>query len=263
MPSPASVSASGIRLGVRRDTVGPHRYGESLMTVRIADLPETERPRERLARLGPGGLSDQELLALVIRSGGRGFNAMDLGAGLLATWESLHGMATAGVDELADRVGLGAAKAAGLVAAFELGRRAAFGPSPLKIAGPEDLADLVRPLLAGRPQEEVVLVVTNAANRVLRTMPLTRGGTDRCLLVVRDVISAVLRCGGVGFAVAHNHPSGDPSPSPEDRAVSGLLNGAAEAVGLRFLDHVVIAGSEWRSAKSGSPGRSERRSNRW
>lgn len=221
------------------------------MPVRIADLPASERPRERLARLGAGGLSDQELLALVIRSGGRGVNAMDLGAELLARWGSLHGLATVGMDELAGGVGLGAAKAGGLVAAFELGRRAAFAPRPIKIASPEDLAALVQPLLAGRPQEEVVLVVTNSANRVLRTMPVTRGGTDRCLLVVRDVVSEVLRCGGSGFAVAHNHPSGDPRPSPEDRAVSGRLCDAAEIVGLRFLDHLVIAGGEWRSARSG------------
>ena len=219
------------------------------MSVRIADLPASERPRERLARLGPGGLSDQELLALVIRSGGRNTSAMDLGTELLGAWGSLNRLSTAGLDELDGVLSLGAAKAAGLVAAFELGRRAAFGPLPMVIRGPEDLAALVQPMLAGLSQEEVVLVVTNTANRVLRTMPVTRGGTDRCLLVVRDVISAALRCGGSGFAVAHNHPSGDPTPSPEDRAVTQRLQDAAGTVGLRFLDHIVIAGSGWRSAK--------------
>lgn len=218
------------------------------MSVRIADLPASERPRERLARLGPGGLSDQELLALVIRSGGRGTSALDLGIQALGTWGSLDRLAAAGLDELGALGSLGTAKAAGLVAAFELGRRAASGPPPVVIGGPEDLAALVRPMLGGRTHEEVVLVVTNTANRVLRTMPVTRGGTDRCLLIVRDVIAAVLRCGGSGFAVVHNHPSGDPTPSPEDRSVTRHLQAAAATVGLRFLDHVVVAGNDWQSA---------------
>ena len=159
-------------------------------------------------------------------------------------------VASAGVDELGSVASCGEAKAAGLVAAFELGRRAGFGPSPVVIRGPDELAALARPLLAGRPREEVILVVTNNANRVLRTMPITRGGTDRCVLVARDVISAVLRCGGAAFAVVHNHPSGDPTPSAEDRAVTGRIKAAAEVVGLRFLDHIVVAGPEWRSAKT-------------
>lgn len=221
------------------------------MSVRIADLPASDRPRERLGCLGPGGLSDRELLALVIRSGGRGVSALDLATEMLGEWGSLERVSCAGVDDLRGLSSLGDAKAAGLVAAFELGRRAVSGPSPVAILGPEDVVTAVQPLLAGRSQEEVVLVVTNGANRVIRTIPLTRGGTDRCLLVVRDAIATVLRCGGLGFAVAHNHPSGDPTPSAEDRATTRQLRHAAEAVGLRFLDHIVVAGRDWKSAASG------------
>jgi DNA repair protein RadC len=90
-----------------------------------------------------------------------------------------------------------------------------------------------------------VLVVTNSANRVVRTVRLTKGGTDRCLLVVRDVIAAVLRNGGTGFAIAHSHPSGDCTVSAEDRAITGRIQVAAFAVGLRFLDHIVVAGNDW------------------
>lgn len=222
------------------------------MSVRIADLPPSERPRERLARLGPGSLSDQELLALVIRSGGRGASALDAGTELLGSWGSLDRLALAGIDELSSRANLGEAKAAGLVAAFELGRRASFAVPPKLIHGPQDLAVLVQPLLAGRRQEEVVLVVTNAANRVLRTMHMTRGGTERCLLMVRDLISAVLRCGGSGFALAHNHPSGESFPSPEDQAVTAQLRDAARTVGLRFLDHIVVAGGGWQCIEPSS-----------
>lgn len=222
------------------------------MPVRMVDLPSSERPRERLARLGVGVLSDQELLALVIRSGGRGTSALEAGTELLGTWGSLDQLALAGIDELCAGAHLGKAKAAGLVAAFELGRRAAFRPPPVRIHGPQDLALIVQPLLAGRVQEEVILVVTNAANRVLRLLPMTRGGTERCLLVVRDILSAVLRCGGSGFAIAHNHPSGEAIPSPEDVAVTDQLRDAAKTVGLRFLDHIVLAAGGWQCVEASS-----------
>ena len=88
-------------------------------------------------------------------------------------------------------------------------------------------------------------MVTNSANRVIRTIKLTKGGADRCLLVVRDVVATVLRNGGTGFAIAHNHPSGDCTPSAEDHAVTRRIQLAASAVGLRFLDHIVVAGNDW------------------
>lgn len=216
------------------------------MNTRIADLPTSERPRERLERLGPDSLSDQELLALVLRTGGREANAVTIGQNLLSDWGSLEQMASANYGDLLRKPGLGAAKAAGLLAAFEIGRRSACrGPLPAKIGGPEDLHRLISPMLLGSPQEEVVLVGTNSANRVVRTIKLTKGSCDRCLLVVRDVISTVLRNGGTGFALAHNHPSGECTPSAEDLAVTRRIQDAATAVGLRFLDHIVVAGNDW------------------
>lgn len=216
------------------------------MNSRIADLPGSERPRERLVRLGPGSLSDQELLALVLRTGGREVNAVTVGQNLLTEWGSLELLTAARYEDLIRQTAVGSARAAGLMAAFEIGRRSALGgPPPETIRDPEDLHQLVSPLLRASTQEEVVLVVTNSANRVVRTVRLTKGGTDRCLLVVRDVIAAVLRNGGTGFAIAHNHPSGDCTVSAEDRAVTGRIQVAASAVGLRFLDHIVVAGNDW------------------
>lgn len=106
----------------------------------------------------------------------------------------------------------------------------------------------MKPRLAGLESEEVILVVTNGANRIIRTATLTRGSADHCLLVARDVVAAVLRSGGTGFAVAHNHPSGDPAPSAEDLAVTRRIDAAARCLGLRFLDHVVLGGDRWASA---------------
>ncbi len=220
--------------------------------MRIPDLPSSERPRERLVRLGPGSLSDQELLALVLRTGGREANAVTIGQNLLSEWGSLEQMSAAGYEDLLRQSDLGSAKAAGLMAAFEIGRRFALGGrSPTTIREPEDLHRLVSPLLVAKTQEEVVLVVTNSANRVVRTIKLTKGGTDRCLLVVRDVIATVLRNGGTGFAIAHNHPSGDCTPSAEDLAVTRRIQVAAAAVGLRFLDHIVVAGNDWARCATG------------
>lgn len=219
------------------------------MGIRIADLPDSERPRERLARHGARTLSDAELLALVVRTGGRGANSLDVCRSLLAEWGSLDRIASAGLEDLLRSDDLGVAKAASLLAAFELGQRVAnAGPVPDVISGPEDVLRLVTPRLAGLACEEVVLVVTNGANRIIRTTTLTRGSADRCLLVARDVIAAVLRTGGTGFALAHNHPSGDPTPSAEDVAVTRRIDAAARCLGLRFLDHVILGGHGWASA---------------
>ena len=220
------------------------------MTVRIADLPDQERPRERLVRVGAEGLSDRELLALVLRSGGRGTNAVDLGANLLAVWGSISALSAGRIEDLLQIEGLGEAKAASLMAAFELGRRAtAKSEGPAVITGPSDLVSLVRPILIAQPQEEVLVVVMNSANRPIRTVSLSRGGADRCLLTVRDTLSAVLRNDGVAFALAHNHPSGDPSPSPEDILATKDVEAGAVGLGIRFLDHVILAGTDWSSMR--------------
>lgn len=192
-------------------------------------------------RVGPGGLSDRELLALVLRTGGKGTNAVDLGANLVSLWGSPSSLAAARFEDLLGVEGLGEAKAASLMAAFELGRRATeVAESSAPIRGPEDLVALVRPLLLSKPHEEVVLVIMNSANRPIRILTLTKGGVDRCLLPVRDVLSAVLRHDGVAFALAHNHPSGDPTPSREDIRATNDIERSAFGVGLRFLDHVIL-----------------------
>lgn len=220
------------------------------MAVRIADLPKSERPRERLVRVGPGGLSDRELLALVLRTGGKGTNAVDLGANLVSLWGPAASLAAARFEDLLGVEGLGEAKAASLMAAFELGRRATeVAESCSPITGPDELVALVRPTLLSKPHEEVVLVIMNSANRPMRILTLTRGGADRCLLPVRDVLSAVLRHDGTAFALAHNHPSGDPTPSPEDIRATKDIEAGASGLGLRFLDHVIVAGAEWLSTK--------------
>ena len=119
-----------------------------------------------------------------------------------------------------------------------------------RIHGSADLAATARPLLAGLRHERVVVIVCNPAGKLIRAMPLTEGAMDHCLLPVKDVLAAVLSCGGSQFGVAHNHPSGALDPSPADIQATNRLRTAAEVVGLRLLDHVILAEDGWRRVAS-------------
>lgn len=211
------------------------------MAVPMAALPEHERPRERLAAQGSGALSDRELLALVLRNGIRGESALDLAGGLLAEYGSLSALASALPEELERRPGVGAAKAAALVAAFQLGRRAATPVAMgLVLGSPDDVVNAAKPHLDGRRRERVVVLVCDGANRLRHTVVVAEGSIDRSLVPVREILNAVLRHDGKAFAVAHNHPSGDPTPSESDLQAAAQLRKATENLGLRFLDSVIV-----------------------
>jgi DNA repair protein RadC len=149
---------------------------------------------------------------------------------------------------------MGPAKAARVAAAFHLARRAA--PAEVRsrqhIRRTADLAEVAAPLLTGLRHERVVVVVCDTAGAVLRKATLTEGAVDHSLLPVRDVLSLVLATGGTAFGVAHNHPTGNVEPSEPDRRATARLAAGAEAVGLRFLDHVVVTDREWRRVEATS-----------
>ncbi len=217
------------------------------MTTVLAGLPPQERPRERLLQHGPEALSERELLAILLRSGRKGESALDLATSLLSEYGALSALACARPEELAQRSGVGVAKAAAIVAAFRLGQLADGTPETSILRSAADVASNVGAELARLRRERVVVLVCNNRNRVFRTVVLTEGSIDRSPLPVRDILNAVLRHDGRAFAVAHNHPSGDPTPSEADRRATVELAAAAQVVGLRFLDHVVVAGEDWRS----------------
>src|SRR5919197_1147759 len=210
------------------------------MTVRILDLPEQERPRERLWHHGAAALSTVELLALVLRQGRAGQSAVELAASLLAEHGSLAGLAAAAPEELAGRPGMGPAKAAALLAALRLGRCFDAGDAPLTVRRPEDLALLARQRLGGLRRERVLVVVLDPGHRVRRVVQVSDGSADHCLLPVREVLNDVLRNDGSAFALVPNHPSGDPTPSPADLRATERLAGAARIVDLRLVDHLVV-----------------------
>lgn len=212
----------------------------------MAAVAPHERPRERLLAHGVEPLGERELLALVIRNGARGVNALDLAAELLADYGSLRDLAATRPEELASKCGIGIAKAAAVVAAFELGRRVDQTDTTAVLRGPEDVAEIARGKLAGLRRERVLVIVCNSANRVVRTETVSEGSIDRSLMPVREILNAVLRHDGRAFAIAHNHPSGDPEPSEADRRATADVREAATAVGLRFLGHVVVCRDGWR-----------------
>ena len=206
-----------------------------------------DQPRERLLRLGPGALSDAELVALVAGIEAQGRDDVAVGHELILECGGLRGLAAAFPEELTRSSGIGPTGAARLIAAFELAARATAAPTNRVMDSAAAIAELVSPVLARERREKVVVLVADAANRVLRLVPVATGGLDSSPLPVREVLQAVLRYDGRAFALAHNHPSGDPTPSVQDREATEAVGRAADAVGLRFLDHVVVAGSSWRS----------------
>ncbi|MEU2200774.1 DNA repair protein RadC [Isoptericola sp. NPDC019482] len=214
----------------------------------ITDLDAEQRPRERLVRHGSTALTDAELVALLLGSGRRGANAVDLAAELLHEHGGLAGLRHVDVAALARVPGVGTAKAARIVAALALTSRGARAEDERPvIRRSADVARVTAPAFVGARRERVALVVCRPGNRVLETIVVADGGAHGAAFPVREVLADVLRRDGVAFALAHNHPGGDPAPSDADRRTTAALRSAAEDVGLRLLDHLVVAGSEWRS----------------
>jgi DNA repair protein RadC len=212
----------------------------------IADLPAVDRPRERMSAHGATSLADRELLALVLGTGGAvGTGAHHLAERLLARFGSLTAVAGALPAELTGVAGVGPAKAAAIAAAFELGRRAVRPPPTSVITSTADLASAVGPMLRGRGRERLVLLVCDSGNRVVSCEVISEGSAGRAPVPVREVAVAVLRRDGAAFALAHNHPGGDLTPSAADVAATARVVEAARTLGLRFLDHLVVTEAGW------------------
>lgn len=218
----------------------------TMPTPTLTKIPPSERPRERLGALGVEALSDRELLALVLRSGRPGVSALDLANELLAEFGSLHAIASAKLEELTRWSGVGEAKAAGLIAAFRLGVRAAHTTTVgEQLRGPEDIARVADQELRGLRRERVIVLVCDGANRLKKVVRMSEGSIDGAMVPVREILNAVLVNDGRAFAVAHNHPSGQPDASQRDVEATRDLAKAATATGIRFLGHVIVAAGGW------------------
>ena len=202
-----------------------------------------ERPRERLNSAGASALSTRELLAIIIGSGTEARSAVDVAASLLQSSDgSLRQLAGASSTELQRIPGIGPAVTARLLAALELGRRLAReGPTERpRIRGPRDVYDICAPALLDLKQEEFRVLLLNTQHAVLRELVVTRGTLDASVVHPREVFRAAITESAAAVVLVHNHPSGDPTPSREDRDVTDQLAGAGRLVGIPVLDHVVI-----------------------
>lgn len=220
--------------------------------VRVAERPPSDRPRERLLAFGPAALADAELLALVLRTGTAREGVLELAARMLSTLGGAGALARATASDLAALPGIGPATAAEIVAALELARRAArdLGAERPQILGPADAVGLLGPRLAHLEREESVVLLLDRRHRVLREVLVGAGGIAHAPMEPREVFAVALREPGVAAVlVAHNHPSGDPTPSPDDLAVTRRLAGGAELLGLELVDHLVVATGGWASLR--------------
>lgn len=206
-------------------------------------------PRERILQLGEQRLGDAECLALLLRTGCRGESAEQLAQRLLRRFGGLAGLAATRVHELAAEPGVGPVRAAALGAAFGLARRLAearFRPGA-EIRNGTCVARLVRDSARGSRRESFFAVHVDVRHRVLALHLVSTGGIDAAPVHPREVFSPAIRDGAAAIVVAHNHPSGDPSPSPEDRLVTQRLREVGEIVGIHLLDHLVVGAERFYS----------------
>jgi DNA repair protein RadC len=208
----------------------------------IRDLPADERPRERLARAGEGALSTTELLAIILRTGVGGESALDIARRLLSRYEGLGGLARASFAELLAEKGLGEAKTAQLKAALELGRRMLLVTPEDRfiVRSPADVAQLLMAEMSHLEQEHFQVLYLDTRNRLLGSETVYVGSLNASHIRVGEIFRDAVKRNCAAVIVAHNHPSGDPTPSPEDVEVTRQLVAAGELLDIEVLDHLVI-----------------------
>ncbi len=220
-------------------------------TYRITDLAESERPRERLVKLGPQALSNAELLAILLRVGVTGENAVQVGQRLLQAFGGLPGLHRADLDEVRAQHGIGIAKAAQIKAAIELGRRLSLEAPDERptVNSPADAAALVMYEMSALDQEHLRVMLLDTRNRVLDIVEVYHGSLNSATIRVGEVFRPAVRRNIASIVVVHNHPSGDPAPSPDDVAVTRAIIEAGKLLDIEVLDHLVIGQGRFISLK--------------
>jgi DNA repair protein RadC len=217
-----------------------------MQTSRLQEMPASERPREKAERLGFGALTDAELLAIFIRTGLPGRNALQLAADLLRDCGGFTELARRTPAEIRRKSkGIGPAKSLELAAAFEIGRRLARGASvqPL-LDTPQRVFDAFGPEMLALRQESLRVLVLDAKLRLIRAEEIARGSVNECLAHPREIFRHAVVHSGYAVVVLHNHPSGDPSPSSADYRVTRTLADAARLLQITLLDHIILGSAD-------------------
>jgi DNA repair protein RadC len=218
--------------------------------LKIREMPQDERPREKLAAHGAAALTDPELIAILLRTGVPGANAIELARKLLKDYGSLSGLSRCSVHDLAPRPGIGLAKATQLVAAFGLGQRLAHETlSKQKIDSPELVNELVGHEMRQLRKESLRVILLDTRYHFIRAEEVSLGSVNESIAHPRDVFRPAVISSAYAVIVVHNHPSGDASPSQTDHSLTRRLAEAAELLQIKLLDHIIIG-----APSEGSPG---------
>lgn len=210
-------------------------------------LPLDDRPYEKLASYGPNSLSDAELLAVIIRSGSRQDTALSLCQRLLASGREGQGLSfiqDSSLEELMILPGIGQVKAIQMKAALEIGRRASIGPvysGRPQVRTPQDAICLLESEMRHLPREEMRIIMLDVRNRVIRISRIAEGGLSNSVIYPRDLFREAIKANAAGLIIAHNHPSGDAAPSREDMETTRRLAEAGEMMGVKVVDHIILA----------------------
>lgn len=227
------------------------QQAETSLSPRIGDLATEDRPRERLAQVGADALNSAELLAILLRTGLEGENAVRLGERILTQHGGLVGLLKMSYSDLCSVKGIGPAKAAQLKAAVELGRRiAAANPAERPtISSPADAASLLMFEMRALDQEVVKVLLLDTRNRLIDKVEVYRGSLNTSMIRVGELFREAIKQNAASIIVAHNHPSGDPSPSPDDVAVTRMMVEAGKLLDISVHDHIVIGQNRFVSLK--------------
>jgi DNA repair protein RadC len=217
----------------------------------MKSLAPHDRPREKLDRFGSGVLGDNELIAVILGHGFRGENALEIASHVLEMANGVHGLTRVTDRQLRGISGVGPAKAAQILAAVELGRRtlARTPDERALLASPRDVATYLMPGHGAAPVEQFGVLMLDTKHRVIRTSVLSVGTLDASLVHPREVFRAATECRAAAVVLFHNHPSGDPSPSADDLALTKRLVDAGILMGIEVLDHLVLADAKYYSFK--------------
>jgi DNA repair protein RadC len=219
----------------------------------VHDLPLSERPRERLSKLGSEALSSQEILALILGRGTKGESVIVTAQKLLIRFGNLKNLASASIEELTQIKGIGPAKAAQIKATFELSKRLENSSSEttkITVKSPEDVVKTARNLLKGKKKEHFLVICLDTRNHLIKTSTVSIGSLDCSIVHPREVFKDAISSSAASVIFIHNHPSGDPTPSEDDIKMTKRLIEAGEIIGIEVLDHIIICDSEHLSMKA-------------
>lgn len=214
--------------------------------MKILDLPKVERPREKLSHYGPDKLSNAELLAIILGTGGKGINVVELSNKILRKFDS--NLAETNLEELKTTFGLGEAKACEIVACFELGRRFLKDKKSELILSPEKVWEELKGIRDSK-KEHFVVFYLDTRNQVIKQDIISIGTLNASLVHPREVFEPAIQHNAAQIIIAHNHPSGDIEPSEEDKKITQRLQDAGKILGIEVLDHIIVVDKSWLSLR--------------